>query len=1284
MAGRRIPPRQQGAALLIFLILLVMAALTYYVQSLAPSLIEAQRTLRTNVALAQAREALLGYALQYRDQQSLKDSDSNGADDRAMYGYLPLPDLGSSRNNNIDPGCHKNPADLSSPELEGCDANTFTGATFDANGIGTTVVGRFPWRTLGTGPLRDGHGECLWLIVSSLHSRIQGANPMLPPMNWDTLGQLDIVVADGTSALANALNSTHDRPIAVIFSPGPPLSGQDRSRSTVDDVDQCGGNYNAANYLDRASAIGSIANYLAGTNAASGITGDSDISNDPDSPKSLLTRGNLYSTGSSYLAGGCSGAGCSIVANDIGQTLVGDVPCTTAGNCAMRTKKGLFDLIRNNDYFRTDINSLLDRMVDCLRDEIIAGGGPIGYGKIAGANSNACYGEDIVPLGYYPHYREMIFAARGAMTVNGQSCAAALLFGSQRRGPIKDASGNTITPAQARDSATNRASATNYLEEINIASWGAGTTFSGPERFACVSPTQSAFQDIARCIPATPSLATVESTALTAAGLPQLASYNVSTRTLTLGREVTSAIDSSLASDLYGCAWRSEVHPMGSGLRSYFTFRINDAGFSSTPTEGFTFSIVDGDNNGIGACGAAAQHLGYSGNNLDTPTIAPPKIALEIDPRTSRNAHPTLPNFYFDETDSDTLANGRNDPLTIDTAPDPDVVLYRGGHVALAYWGGETSIATGGIAPCASPRVAVGGFCYLLPEEDDNVHGKSVSSRTGFPEPPANPPAPAIPLSVPPDAPAGVYKLDPNRSSIPVNQDFHVRVELTRFTTRYTPATVRVATTANLNIAAPDAIIDNVTLLNNDRVLVMNQTTSSENGVYVWNGPSVAMTRATDADSSLEISDLVIEVREGDANALTLWRQTISNPVLGSDALVWSQRPRTASASPLPTARVATISNIGIASPGTTIDGVHLSAGDRVLVKDQSLASENGLYVWNGSTSAMTRATDADTAAEIAGLVVEIQQGTQNALTLWRQSATNITLGATSLRWGNARVKIATSANINLAAPGAILDDVMMQAGDRVLVKAQATAADNGIYVWNGSTSAMTRATDADTSAKLAGYAVQVKQGSQASAWWRYNDTVLAWQRLSVTIATQTNINLASPGPIIDGVTLAVGDRVLVKAQYITKENGIYVWNGAAVAMTRAGDADSSSALAGALTQVIVGSDIGRAYRQSALAASGTLETDSVTWSAIDASTGYKLEVWILPGSPTSANQIAAMKNTTRPMSLIYPGFPPQLRDTPIIPHSFRNVRLGFTTAQRLSITDQTTSISNSFTTWLD
>ena len=73
--------------------------------------------------------------------------------------------------------------------------------------------------------------------------------------------------------------------------------------------------------------------------------------------------------------------------------------------------------------------------------------------------------------------------------------------------------------------------------------------------------------------------------------------------------------------------------------------------------------------------------------------------------------------------------------------------------------------------------------------------------------------------------------------------------------------------------------------------------------------------------------------------------------------------------------RATTTANITL-SGAQAIDGVAVIAGDRVLVKDQSTASANGIYV--AAAGAWTRAADADVAAEIEGLAVWVLEGTSN------------------------------------------------------------------------------------------------------------------------------------------------------------------------------------------------------------------------------------------------------------------------------------------------------------------
>jgi hypothetical protein len=97
-------------------------------------------------------------------------------------------------------------------------------------------------------------------------------------------------------------------------------------------------------------------------------------------------------------------------------------------------------------------------------------------------------------------------------------------------------------------------------------------------------------------------------------------------------------------------------------------------------------------------------------------------------------------------------------------------------------------------------------------------------------------------------------------------------------------------------------------------------------------------------------------------------------------------------------ARVATQGNLNLAAPGASVDGVALSAGDRVLVRAQSAGAENGLYLWNGAASAMTRAPDANAAAELEQACVTIEEGTSAGAT-FRQTAVNFTLGTGAVAW---------------------------------------------------------------------------------------------------------------------------------------------------------------------------------------------------------------------------------------------------------------------------------------------
>lgn len=129
--------------------------------------------------------------------------------------------------------------------------------------------------------------------------------------------------------------------------------------------------------------------------------------------------------------------------------------------------------------------------------------------------------------------------------------------------------------------------------------------------------------------------------------------------------------------------------------------------------------------------------------------------------------------------------------------------------------------------------------------------------------------------------------------------------------------------------------------------------------------------------------------------------------------------------------RAASTTNVNTASPGATIDGVTLAANDRVLLKDQTTASQNGLWVWSGAAAALTRAADADTAGELApGTAVTVTEGTVNgdkAFLIVSDAA--ITIGTTGQTWGQLGGGTAYTGGNGISVAGATISAVAAAGG---------------------------------------------------------------------------------------------------------------------------------------------------------------------------------------------------------------------------------------------------------------
>ena len=145
--------------------------------------------------------------------------------------------------------------------------------------------------------------------------------------------------------------------------------------------------------------------------------------------------------------------------------------------------------------------------------------------------------------------------------------------------------------------------------------------------------------------------------------------------------------------------------------------------------------------------------------------------------------------------------------------------------------------------------------------------------------------------------------------------------------------------------------------------------------------PSLAHTKISDFDTGVRANRL--DQMAAPTGSVSLNSQTITNvadPVNTQDAATKGFVEATSQGLDVKDSCVAaTIGNITISTAlnnGDTLDGVTLSTNDRVLVKDQSTASQNGIYVVGSSPA---RADDLATGADAAGFFTFVEQGTVNA-----------------------------------------------------------------------------------------------------------------------------------------------------------------------------------------------------------------------------------------------------------------------------------------------------------------
>lgn len=221
---------------------------------------------------------------------------------------------------------------------------------------------------------------------------------------------------------------------------------------------------------------------------------------------------------------------------------------------------------------------------------------------------------------------------------------------------------------------------------------------------------------------------------------------------------------------------------------------------------------------------------------------------------------------------------------------------------------------------------------------------------------------------------------------------------------------------------------------------------STDKKLKYWNGSAVKAVLIEGADhgllTGLSDDDHTIYLKADGTRSLSgnlnLNNNKITNladPTSAQDAATKAYVDATAQGLDVKqSVKAATTANITL-SGTQTVDGVALSVGARVLVKNQTTASQNGIYVVQSSS--WTRATDADSSAKVTpGMFVFVEQGTINGDSGWVLTTDGaITLGTTSLNFSQFSGAGQITAGAGLTKTGNTID-VGTASTSRIVVNA--------------------------------------------------------------------------------------------------------------------------------------------------------------------------------------------------------------------------------------------------------